>query len=106
MYATQEEDFSRFRSIAISHITKGCLAVANSSAYLLTAHLQVYVTQEEVQQIKGAGEGGMTLLGFKPARCALLVSALVVCLCCNPSDAGWRVGCICQANAAAPQKAA
>lgn len=32
--------------------------------------MQVYVTPEEVKQIKGAGEGGMMLLGFKPARWA------------------------------------
>lgn len=31
---------------------------------------QVYVTPEELRQIKGAGEGGMTLLGFKPLRWA------------------------------------
>jgi ATP-dependent DNA helicase 2 subunit 1 len=30
---------------------------------------KVYVTPEEVRQIKGAGEGGMTLLGFKPLSC-------------------------------------
>lgn len=39
--------------------------------------MQVYVTPEEVKQIKGAGEGGMTLLGFKPARWA---SAFVTCV--------------------------
>lgn len=33
--------------------------------------LQVYVTQEEVQAIKGVGQAGMTLLGFKQRRCGL-----------------------------------
>lgn len=29
---------------------------------------QVYVTREELQAIKGVGETGITLLGFKPQR--------------------------------------
>lgn len=39
-------------------------------SFFLWPPAQVYVTNEEVRAIKGVGQRGMTLLGFKPTRCA------------------------------------